>query len=522
MPRFTPRAPSRPTAGLLHVLLLGVWIWAADGAAQEPPGAAGPSTASPALTLTLDLAIAHALRTNPAVRIPQGEVSAAQWAVRSARASLLPSLSAGSGLSWQGAGEQRLGGITAGQLGIGEQPSWLFSSWDAGLTLNLSVSALLAPREAGAGLEAAQARGDAAEAALILEVTQAYLAVLRREEGIRLARRELEQAERNLDLARGRVVVGLATPLDARQAELGVGRAQVGLIRAEGEHRSAGIGLLVLLGEPSADRELRLTTRFPMVEAMDLDEGALVSRALMENPELHALQAQQKRTGVAFRSARSAYLPNLQFSAGCSGFARRAVHGSFLVDQARGQAEAQFQQCLTNNDILSRLVEPMAPINCGPFQFREADRERILEENRAFPLDFTSQPPSASLFISFPVFQGLQRQHQLEVARVEREAARLRSEDRARSLRGDVIRRVTVVRTALAAARIEEVNREVAQSQLELAREQYEVGMVDFLQLADAEAVLARAERERLDATYGYHEALAALEALVGMPLRSR
>ncbi len=516
MPPSTSHAPRRMSGPLHWALFLGVGIWAAawavEGVAQE----------TPTLTLNLDQAIAQAARTNPSVRIPQGEVSAAQWAVRSARATLLPTFSVGSGLSWQGAGEQRLGGLTAGQLGIGEQPSWLFSSWDAGVTLNLSAGALLAPREADAGLEAARAQVGAAEAALILEVTQGYLAVLRGEEGIRLARRELEQAERNLELARGRVAVGSATPLDARQAELAVGRARVGLIRAEGEHRNAGIGLLLLLGEPEADRELRLTTRFPVADAVPLNEAALVSRALTANPGLHALQAQEERTGVALRSARSAYLPNLQLSAGWSGFARRAVQGSFLVDQARRQAEAQFQQCLTNNDILSRLVEPIAPINCGPFQFRDADRERILEENRAFPLDFTRQPPSASLSISLPVFQGLQRQHQVEAARVEQESARLRTEDRTRSLRGDVIRQVTVVRTALEAARIEEVNREVAQSQLELAREQYEVGMVDFLQLADAEAILARAERERLDAIYGYHEALAALEALVGMPLRSR
>ena len=516
MPPSISRQLRRLSGPPLWALLLGAGIWAtawaAEGVAQE----------TPTLTLSLDQAIAQAARTNPSVRIPQGEVSAAQWAARSARATLLPTFSVGSGLSWQGAGEQRLGGLTAGQLGIGEQPSWLFSSWDAGLTLNLSASALLAPREADAGLEAARAQVGAAEAALILDVTQGYLAVLRGEEGIRLARRELEQAERNLELARGRVAVGSATPLDARQAELAVGRAQVALVRSEGEHRSAGIGLLLLLGEPEADRELRLTTRFPVADAVVLDEESLVSRALLANPELHALQAQQDRTGVALRSARSAYLPTLQLSAGWSGFARRAVQGSFLVDQARRQAEAQFQQCITNNDILSRLVEPLPPINCGQFQFRDADRERILEENRAFPLDFTRQPPSASVFISLPVFQGLQRQHQLEAARVERESTRLRTEDRARGLRGDVIRQVTVVRTALEAARIEEVNREVAQSQLELAREQYEVGMVDFLQLADAEAVLARAERERLDAIYGYHEALAALEALVGMPLRSR
>jgi outer membrane protein len=504
---------------LLPVALAALGLGAPQVAGQE---GAPEDARTPAQALSLAEALAQAAATNPDVRIPREEISAAQWSLRSARANLLPSLSVGSGVSWQGGGEQRLGGLTAGQLGISEQPSWLFSSWDVGLSLNLSGSAILAPREADAGLVAARARVGAAEAALILDVTRAYLGVLRNEEGVRLARQELDRAEVNLELAEGRVAVGAATPLDARQAQVAVGRARVALVRAEGELRNAGIDLLTLLGEPEADREVRLTTRFPVAEPMALEEGALVSLALDGNPDLRSLQAQLDRSRVAHRSARTAYLPTLQLSAGWSGFSRRAVEGSFLVDQARTQSEALVQQCLQSNDILSRLTEPMPPTNCGQFTFREEDRQRILEENRAFPLDFTRQPPSASLSISLPVFQGLQRQRQVETARVERESARLRTEERTRGVRGDVIRQVTTVRTALEAAQIEEENREVAEAQLELAREQYEVGMVDFLQLAEAEAVLARAERERLDAIYGYHEALAALEALVGVPLRIR
>lgn len=520
-PRARPRPPVRVAGGGI-VLLLAALLPLGPGshaAAQEPTGT---ETGPAARSLSLAEALAQAGAANPDVRIPREEVSVAQWDRRAARANLLPSLSVGSGVSWQGGGEQRLGGLTAGELGISEQPSWLFSSWDLGLSLTLSGSAILAPREADAGLTAARARVGAAEAALVLDVTRAYLAVLRNEEGVRLAQRELQRAEANLELAEGRVAVGSATPLDARQAEVALGRARVALVRAQGDRRNTSIDLLALLGEPEADREVTLTTRFPVAEPVGLDEEALVALALDRNPDLQALQAQQDRSQVALRSARTAYLPTVQLMAGWSGFSRRAVEGSFLVDQARAQSEAMVQQCLQSNEILSRLTEPMPPTNCGQFVFREEDRQRILEQNRAFPLDFTRQPPSASLSISLPIFQGLQRQRQVEAARVERESARLRTEDRTRGIRGDVIRQVTVVRTALEAAQIEEANREVAEAQLELAREQYEVGMVDFLQLADAEAVLAQAERERLDAIYGYHEALAALEALVGNPLRIR
>jgi outer membrane protein len=511
-PRPTPHRPL--CAGLLAALIL-----LAGGAPATEAQATGGEGTSP-LTVSLEQAVDRASRASPSVRIPRAEVSGARWTARSARASLLPSLSVGSGLSWQGSGEQRLGGITTGELGITGQPAWLFSSWDVGLTLSLSGRALLAPWEADAGVDAAVARVGAAEAGLVLDVTRAYLGVLQAQEAIRLAERELERAERNLELAQGRVAVGSATPLDARQAELAVGRARVSLLRAQGEHRNTGISLLLLMGEP-ADRELRLTSRFPAAAAVPLREEELVQHAVARNPDLHALRAQDERSWVALRAARSAYLPTLQLTAGWSAFGRRAVDGSVLVDQARAQSEAMLQQCLQSNDILSRLVDPLPPTNCAQFTFRDADRDRILEENRSFPLDFTRQPPMATVSLQLPVFQGLQRQQQVEAARVERETARLRVEEGTRDLRGEVLRQVTVVRTAFEAARIEEVNREVAEAQVALARDQYEVGMVDFLQLADAEAELARAERERLDAIYGYHEALAALEALVGIPLRS-
>ncbi len=514
MPQLFPTSFRPLCAGLGLALALGAG-GASMADAQEPDG-----TGASVLTVSLDQAVDRASQANSSVRIPRAEVSGARWTARSARASLLPSLSVGSGISWQGSGEQRLGGITTGELGITGQPAWLFSSWDVGLTLSLSGRALLAPWEADAGLDAAVARVGAAEAGLVLEVTRGYLAVLQAQEGIRLAERELDRAERNLELAEGRVAVGSATPLDSRQAELAVGRARVALLRAQGEHRNAGISLLLLMGE-SADRELRLTSGFPAASPVPLREEELVQHALARNPDLHALRAQNERTGMALRAARSAYLPTLQLTAGWSAFSRRAVDGSVLVDQARARSEGLLLQCLSNNDLLSRLVEPLPPTNCAQYTFRDSDRERILEENRAFPLDFTRQPPMATLSLQLPVFQGLQRQQQVEVARVERETARLRVEEGTRDLRGEVLRQVTVVRTAYEAARIEEVNREVAAAQVALARDQYEVGMVEFLQLADAEAELARAERDRLDAIYGYHEALAALEALVGIPLRS-
>ena len=67
---------------------------------------------------------------------------------------------------------------------------------------------------------------------------------------------------------------------------------------------------------------------------------------------------------------------------------------------------------------------------------------------------------------------------------------------------------------------IEQRNQAVAAEQLRLATEQYRVGSASFLDLVEAETVMAQADRERVASIYSYHDLLANLEALVGARLR--
>ncbi|MFW5904925.1 MAG: TolC family protein, partial [bacterium] len=68
---------------------------------------------------------------------------------------------------------------------------------------------------------------------------------------------------------------------------------------------------------------------------------------------------------------------------------------------------------------------------------------------------------------------------------------------------------------------IEERNRELAQEQLELARERYSLGAAPFLELLDAQNSVAAAERDYLDAVYDFHAARADLERASGIDLTS-
>lgn len=515
-PRLRVRSGLRSSAlTLALVALAGIPAMAHPVIAQSELAQSGEPS------LTLEAAIAQALRTQASVQGALGDLRTAEWGLRAARAARLPSASMGSSTSWQGRGEQRLGSLTSGELGFAGQPTWLFSSWNAGISLNLSGPTLIAPREAALAIEGAEARIRGTEASIAFEVTRSYIDVLRREQGVRLAESELERAQTNASLADSRVFVGSSTALDARQAEVATGRARIALLRESGELEGARITLRLLLGFSAVDPLPPLSTRFEL-EAMALDASSVLELALRSSPELFQLRSQAAQSDIAVQSARAQFLPTLSLSAGWGGFTRRAVDGSALVAQGEAQVIGQRTQCLSQNDLRGRLTPPLPPLNCDAISFGEADRARILDQNRRFPFDFTGQPPSVSLSVSVPLFQNLQRQRQLEVAQVNRSQAHLRAEERERTLAGELARGMTTLRTALEAARLEAQNLDVARAQLFLARDQYEVGLTDFLQLTDSEAVLARAERETLGAVFAVHEALASLELLVGTSLRNR
>ncbi len=472
---------------------------------------------SPPSALSLEDAVSLALRNNPTFLATRNDAEVADWNVRAAYGSLIPSLSASSAVSWQGSGEQRFGSITTEQLGFADQPSFYFSSYNVGLNYTVNGATLLAPGRAKANRRATGARIRNGEAELEAAVTRAYLEVLRQDEALHLANQELERARSNLRLARGQAEVGSATVLDVRRAEVEVGRARVGVLRAENAVHTARLALFRQIGVDTGD-DVELTTEFDIREPK-WSEEELYRTALERNPALAELEASRRAADVEVRSARTAYLPSLSVQAGYSGFTQEASNPSYYVNLARQSALQQKNQCQALNEIFRRLQDPLPTQDCARFELSDGQVQEIRAENSAFPFDFTNQPPQASLSLSIPVFQGLGRQREVEAARAQREDLRYRIRDQELALRADIGSGLAAVRTAYESARIEAQNQEVAAEQLRLAREQYQVGTISFVELVDAETVKAQADRERIAAVYSYHDAITNLEALVGTSL---
>lgn len=486
---------------------LALLVCTLPAAAQEVP-----------TSLSLGQAIEIARATNPSFLQTRNDEALADWDVRQAYGQLMPSASASGRLGWQGSGEQQFGTLTLGDLGFGNQPSYYTSGYSIGLNYSLSWATWLGPKQAKAQRVTTLDGIGVAEANLVAQVTTAYIDLLRQQDAVRIAQLQLENNQANLRLAEGRLAVGSVTPIDVGQAEVLVGRSQVGLLRAENGVTTSRMRLLQLLGLP-VDQDFEITTTFELMEPT-WDLPTLTAMAMDANPALRQRRSATQAADISVSSAWSQYLPTLSLSTGWSGFTREASNTDFQIAQAQAQVAGQIASCVQTNDLYSRLANPLPPLDCGRFAFTDDQVTAINQANDQFPFNFVGSPPTLSLNISVPIFSGLSRQRNIEAARLQREDLQQQVREQELTVQADIAIGLENLRTLYESALLEERNRELAEQQLNLARQRYQLGAITFVELTDAQTLFAQADADLTVALFLYHDSVTSLEALVGASLR--
>ncbi len=468
--------------------------------------------------LSLEQALDIARGSNPSFRQTLNDAGLADWSVREAYSRFFPQATAGFGVQWQGTGEQQFGSLTLGDLGFTNQPSYYNSNYRIGLTYSMDWATLKGPSQAKSDRRATDAQIDAAGVNLETQVTNGYLEVLRQQDAVRVAQLQLENSEFNLRLAQAQLQVGAVTGIDVGQAEVQVGRSRVLVLQSENRLETARMRLLQQLGQ-SMEHEFELTTTFELSQPTWTVEE-LQSIALASNPTLATRRASQESADIGVSIAKSQYLPTLSLSTAWTGFTREASSTDFQIAQAQAQIQQSIAQCITTNDLYSRLANPLPPIDCSRFTFTDAQRQRIISQNNQFPFAFQQSPMTVSLQLSIPIFQGLGRERNLEAARLQRADVAEQVREQEIALEADIAIGLANARTAYESALLEGTNRDLAEQQLRLARERYQLGEITFVDLVVAQTTLAQAEADRIAAVFAYHDMVTALEALVGTPLR--
>ena len=471
--------------------------------------------------LSLGQAIEIARSSNPGFLQTRNDEALADWNVRQAWGQLLPSASAAGGLNWQGSGETQLpGSLTLGDLGFSDLPSYYGSSYSLGLNYSLNWATILGPKQTKADRRSTIAGIGVAESNLLQQVTAAYLELLRQEDAVRVAGQQLENSRFNLRLAQGQLEVGQVTPIDVAQADVQVGRSEVVVLQTQNRANTSRMRLLQLLGQP-VDQDFETTTEFELTEPT-LDLAQLSAMAVGGNPELQRRRYSWEASSIGVRSAWSQYMPSLNLSTGWSAFTREASSTAFQIAQQEAQVQSAFSNCSFNNELYSRLANPLPPRDCGQIAFTEADRNAIISANDQFPFSFVGSPPSFRMTVSVPIFSGLSRQRNIEAARLQREDLSQQIREQELQVQADLAIGLENVRTAYQSARLEERNRELAQQQLNLARERYRLGATTFVELVNAQTLFAQADADRTMSIFTYHDTVTNLEALVGASLRSQ
>jgi outer membrane protein len=497
----------------LRFTFIAVCAFAAPLAGQTAPAAptgpvVGPDSLGPVLTLAQAQTLAQ--RNNPTFLQAIAARRSSGAALRAAYGGLLPQATASLGAGYQQAGQVFFSGSQLGASSDAVQ-----SQWGIGLTYNLNAATLLTPAVERANRRAADADITGAEATLIGNVAFQYVNVLEDQARAALQDTLVIDATAQADLARARVSVGSATPLDQRRAEVALGQQQVQALQAHNQVDIDKLRLFQQLGVPQPPGVHLIDAYEVAMPAFTVD--SVLGIAHHDNPQVNALRARQHAADMSVRRAQGLYTPTFSVSTGVGGYTYQYTDNNFLVNQAQLELAAENGPCLSLDSIAQAVH--LEPRTCGPTSLTPAQAAQIRAGNHQFPFTFTNTPRQLTATFSLPIFDGFQRERTVEQAEVDRDDARYNQRARELQLTADVTGAYLTLTTSVRTVQIQEQNSAAAREALVLAEERYKVGAATFVDVTDGRAAYERAENDRIGAVYDYHKAFAALESAVGRPL---
>jgi outer membrane protein len=269
---------------------------------------------APAPTLTLAQAVERALARQPTLRQARAGIAAAEARVTQARAPQLPQV-AGTGIYQRTTGNftPRPGAIPNPQI----QSSWSTRTYNF-FSFGASASQLIYDfgqtsgrrRAAEANTEVARANEEQTELELVLAVERAYFQALAEQELVRVAREALANQDKHLTQVRGLVEAGIRPDIDLASVRTDVANARVAVIGAENGMALARAQLEQQMGGPAGSYALADESSAPVVgEAGPLER--LVDTAVAGRPELRSLARARQAQEATITALRGGYAPSL-------------------------------------------------------------------------------------------------------------------------------------------------------------------------------------------------------------------
>jgi outer membrane protein len=487
----------RPSLFSLAVLGLG-----SVAAAQTPARDTAAPASAPTPVLTLEEAISLAQRNNPQHLQTLNNRDVAGGQLRSAYGAFIPGVDASFGTAFREGRQQLIGGTS-----FGASSDLISSTYDISASAQYNLGTLIAPRLQRANVRAAEADITGSSELLRTNVAQQYFTVLQQQARAALQDSLVTTTQIQLELARAREAVGSATPLDVRRAELAVGQQRVAALQARNQTEVEKLRLFQQMGvrQPA---DVRLTSEFKVTEPTFTAEE-LIELARRANPTLNAFRAREAAAGLGYRSAQSQYTPTLRLQTFWGGYTNQYTDNGFVLSQALNRVRGE---CFAG--------PPDQVAGCEDLELTPQQRAAALRTNRTFPFDFQRNPWQAQASISIPIFNGFNREQQVQEAAAVRNDARYSVRQQELALTANVTAAYLNLQTAFQTVALQEQNSAAARDALTLAQERFRVGANTFLDVTQARSEYERAETDRINAVYDFQRNFAALESAVGRSLR--
>lgn len=329
--------------------------------------------------------------------------------------------------------------------------------------LSASMDVFTAGRR-GAERRQAQAQTTAAEAQVVasryrvaLVVERTFYEEIRAGELAEVARSRMERAEQGLVAAERRHQVGSATRSDVLRATLELNTAREALLQAQTQRATAAYALGRLVG-----RDGPVQGRAPDDGAprpLALTHQQILDLLADESPTIRAAESSMLAAGAGVAAARTQYLPTLRASSG---------YDWFNQDPTLANGGTSW---------------------------------------------------SLRLSLSYPIFDGFRREESMERVRVQERVAEMRLADARRGVRADAERLLGQLQLAADRIELAEAAVTVAEEDLRVQQERYDLGAAIILDLLASQTNLAEAQRNLVSARFDYRLARAELEALAGRAL---
>lgn len=389
--------------------------------------------------LTLQQAVAVAVKFNQQLRLTNDQVLSAAVSVQQKKDAFLPEV-----------GLEGNAGLDHAEGATGSDRDYHTLSAEIVASVNLfnGFADQAALDQAGATLAAQEKTFTRRQQTLLFDTVSAYLAAVQYLEQIEVARQALEDNQRQLADIEAYYRAGRRPITDVYKQQAETARARSELLSAQRDYQVSKLTLMQTLGITATTRyEVSMPEYAVLDDVPETDAEALLRQALERRPDLLAKEKEQTAADAQVRVAGAGAWPVLDLKAGIgSGFDSRSDH----------------------------------------------DFGSQMDEDNLYG--------SVSLTLSLPLFDRHLTRHEVSRARISRHSVDLELEQLHRQVEVEIGQAVQEYLTAIDQVEVARAQLTYAEDALDSTEQRYRVGAATLTELTDARSVFVEARYALVEA----------------------